>query len=374
MILTLSSIALSNCLTTLSRVINSKNPLPILDCFLFEVKGNELKITASDGENTLISKVVLEEADSEGIFAVSNSTILNAVKELPEQPLNLDVNLEENTIKVIYQNGMYDFTIQNGNEYPRTEEIAENAHTIMLDGNELNVNITRSLFATAQDEIRPVMNGVYFDLKEDGLSIVASDGHKLVKNVLFSVKDENPSSFILPKKPASLLKSILTKDCGDVTIQYNDKNAVFSFNNGTLICRLIEGKYPNYNSVIPKENPNCITIDRKLLLSALKRVLPFASESSQLVRLHIDENELILSSEDIDFATSAKERLACDYEGQKMDIGFKGSSLQEILGNIECNEVTIHLGDPSRAGIIEPVEQPDKEEILMLIMPMLLND
>ena len=248
------------------------------------------------------------------------------------------------------------------------------ANSIMIPATVLIDNISRSLFATANDELRPIMNGVYFDLTPDSLAIVASDGHKLVRNKNFSITSETPASFNLPKKPANLLKNILTKDGGDVLIKFDDRNAEIKYNDGVLNCRLIDGRYPNYNSVIPTDNPSQTTVDRRALLSALRRVLPFASESSQLVRLHMENGHFEVSSEDIDFATSAKEQLSCEYTGAPMSIGFKGSSLMEVLSNLNSDQVVIMLADPSRAGIIVPAEQPEDEDVLMLIMPMLLND
>ncbi|MBP3758128.1 MAG: DNA polymerase III subunit beta [Prevotella sp.] len=371
---TLSSSAISSRLSILSKVINSKNSLPILDCFLFEVADNQLTITASDSENVMKSTLPLDYADGQGSFAVQSKTILDAVKELPEQPLTLDVDLEAYTIKVIYQNGMYNFTTQNADEYPRPQAMPETATAIVIDSNVLAGNINRSIFATAQDELRPVMNGIYFDLTTDALAIVASDGHKLVRNKNYSIKSETPAAFILPKKPATLLKNVLQRDGGDVVIRFDERNAEVKFGDNMLSCRLIEGRYPNYNSVIPTDNPNQITIDRKSLIGALRRVLPFASDSSQLIRFHVEMGKLTISAEDIDFATSAKEELACEYNGMPMSIGFKGTSLTEILNNLDSNDVVVELADPSRAGLIVPSEQPDNEEVLMLIMPMLLND
>ena len=371
---TLSSSALSNRLSTLSKVINTKNSLPILDCFLFEVIGNQLTITASDSENVMKTTMTLDNADDEGNFAVQNRTILDAVKELPEQPLTLDIDLESYTVKVIYQNGIYNFTAQNAEEYPRPQIMSENSSVINIDSNVLSNNINRSIFATAQDELRPVMNGIYFDMTPDALAIVASDGHKLVRNKNYTIKSEVPAAFILPKKPATLLKNVLQRDGGDVVIRFNERNAEIKFGESTLSCRLIEGRYPNYNSVIPMNNPNQITIDRKSLIGALRRVLPFASDSSQLIRFRVESGKLTLSSEDIDFATSAKEELTCEYSGTPMSIGFKGPSLPEILNNLDSEEVIVELADPSRAGLIVPSEQPENEDVLMLIMPMLLND
>ena len=370
----LSSSALSSRLLSLSRVINNKNSLPILSCFLFQVKDNVLTITASDSENVMKTTIELTEHDGDGEFAVQSQTILDAVKELPEQPLTLNVNLDEHVIYLTYQNGSYHFPVQSAEEYPREQEMGENASKFALDAQVLSSAISRSLFAAAQDELRPVMNGIYFDLKPDCLSIVATDGHKLVRNRNFEVKSEAPASFILPSKPAALLKLMTGKAEGEAGVSFDSNNACFTIANATLTCRLIEGRYPNYNSVIPQDNPNKLTVDRKALIGALRRVLPFASESTQSVRLHIDGSKLIVSSEDVDFAKTAKEAVICEYEGRTMDIGFKCPSLIEILSNMDSDEVTIALADPSRAGVIEPSVQPDNAEVLMLIMPMLLND
>lgn len=370
----ISSSALSSRLTTLAKVVNSKNSLPILDSFLFEVHNGELTITASDSENVMRTTLALDSCDGEGNFAVNNHTILDAVKELAEQPLAIDINYDEWKMYVTYQNGSYNFPVQNADEFPRAQAVSEGATTIVTNASILNDNITRSIFATAQDELRPVMNGIYFDLTADSLAIVASDGHKLVRNRNYSIKNDNAASFILPKKPANLLRTVLAKDENEVVVKFDERSAEISFADGVLTCRLIEGRYPNYNSVIPQDNPNKLTVDRKGLVGALRRVLPFASDSSQLIRFHVENGNLEVSAEDIDFSTSAKESVACDYDGQSMSIGFKGSSMVEILNNLESERVIVELADPSRAGVVVPEEQPENEEVLMLIMPMLLND
>ena len=372
--ITLSSSALSSRLGILSKVINSKNGMPILDCFLFEVANSQLTITASDSENVLQTTMPLDYAEGEGKFAVNNRTILDAVKELPEQPLTIDVETSTYIIKVIYQNGIYNFTAQNADEYPIVQRMSEGCTNLVLPSITLAESISRALFATAQEELRPVMNGIYFDLTPEALAFVASDGHKLVRNKNYKIQTEQPRSFIMPKKPATLLKNILGKDESDVIIRFDDRNAEIIFTDSVLSCRLIEGRYPNYNSVIPQDNPYQLTVDRKMLLGALRRVLPFASESSQLVRLHIENGKIEVSSEDIDFSTSAEAEITCDYTGKSMNIGFKGPSLTEILNNLSSEEVTLELADPSRPCLILPAEQPDGEDILMLIMPMLLND
>lgn len=372
---TVSSSALSSKLNMLAKVIGSKNSLPILDCFLFQVANGEMSITASDSDNVIKSTLALTDHDGEGEFCVPNRVILDALKELPEQPLHFDVDAagEAVAIKIVYQNGLYNFTGQSAEEYPRTQSMNDACTTVSLPTEMLINNISRSLFATANDELRPVMNGIYFDLTADALAIVASDGHKLVRSKNFTIKSESPSAFNLPKKPASLLKNILSKDGDDAIIKFDDRSAEIQFTNGVMRCRLIDGRYPNYNSVIPN-NPNEVTVDRRGLQSALRRVLPFASESSQLIRFHIESGRFEVSSEDIDFSTSAKEQLSCEYNGSPISIGFKGSSLMEILSNLTSDNIIIQLADPSRAGIIVPAEQPENEDILMLIMPMLLND
>lgn len=370
---TLSSTALSSKLNMLAKVIGAKNSLPILDCFLFEVANGEMTVTASDSDNVIKSTIALTENEGEGEFCVPNRVILDALKELPEQPLSFEVDTDTYAIKIAYQNGLYNFTGQNAEEYPRTQGMNDACTSITLPTTVLIDNISRTLFATASDELRPVMNGVYFDLQPDALAIVASDGHKLVRNRNYSIKSETPSSFNLPKKPASLLKNILSKDGDDAVIKFDDRSAEITFSDGMLRCRLIDGRYPNYNSVIPN-NPNEVTVDRKGLISALRRVLPFASESSQLVRFSIEPGRLEVSSEDLDFSTSAKEQLSCEYSGTPLSIGFKGSSLNEVLSNLSSDNIILQLADPSRAGIIVPAEQPENEDVLMLIMPMLLND
>lgn len=371
---TLSSSALSSRLQTLAKVINSKNSLPILESFLFQVHNGQLTITASDSENVMQTSLALDQFDTDGNFAIPSHTVLDAVKELPEQPLTFEVNMNTYEVTVGYQNGQYQFTAQNADEYPQTAPMQNDVHAITIDAAALNNNINRTLFATDNNEIRPVMNGIYFDLTTDCLAFVASDGHKLVRCRDYAIKSETPAAFILPKKPAMLLRNVLDKDSGDVVIKFNSSSAEIQFAEGKLSCRLIEGNYPNYNAAIPNDNPNELTIDRKSLLSAIRRILPFASMSSQLIRFRLEAGMLELSSEDIDFATRAKESLVCEYTGSPLQIGFRGDFFTDILNSIDTDELKIKLGDPSRAGIVVPSKQPENEDVLMLIMPLLLND
>ena len=371
---TLSSTALSNKLSALSKVINSKNALPILGDFVFDVQGQTLALTASDSENTMHTSIPLTESNGDGRFAIGNHDLLEAVKGFSEQPITFDVNQEQNIVKISYQNGLFSLPVENADEFPIPQPVSETANSITMPNALLAENINRSLFATAQDELRPVMNGIYFDLTPDSLAVVASDGHKLVRNKVFAIKNDQPAAFILPKKPANLLRNLLGKDGGDVVIRFDERNAEINYGDGTLQCRLIEGRYPNYNSVIPQNNPNELRVDRLGLLAALRRVQPFANGSSNLIRFHVENNILQLDAEDYDFSKTATERMQCEYNGQPMSIGFKGSAFIEILGNFDCPEVIIQLADPSRAGLVLPSEQPENQDVLMLMMPMLIND
>jgi len=371
---TVSSTALSSKLSALSRVINSKNALPILGDFVFEIKENVLYLTASDSENVMKTQLDLTESDGNSRFAIANHDLLEAVKGFSEQPITFEVNQEQNIVRISYQNGLFSLPIENADEFPMAQSVSENANTITLPNAILAENINRSIFATAQDELRPVMNGIYFDLTPDCLAVVASDGHKLVRNKVFTIKSEQPAAFILPKKPANLLRNLLGKDGGDVTIRFDERNAEVNYGDGTIQCRLIEGRYPNYNSVIPQSNPNELRVDRLGLLAALRRVQPFANDSSNLIRFHVEDSTLQLDAEDYDFSKTATERMSCEYNGQTMSIGFKGSSFIEVLSNFDCPDVIIQLADPSRAGLVLPSEQPENQDVLMLMMPMLIND
>ena len=371
---TLSSTALSNKLSALSKVINSKNALPILGDFVFDIQGQTLTLTASDSENTMRTTIELAESDGDGRFAIGNHDVLEAVKGFSEQPITFDVNQEQNLAKISYQNGLFSLPIENADEFPIPAPVSETANSITISNALLAENISRTIFATAQDELRPVMNGIYFDLTPDCLAVVASDGHKLVRNKVLTIKSDEPAAFILPKKPANLLRNLLGKDGGDVTIRFDERNAEVNYGDGILQCRLIEGRYPNYNSVIPQGNPNEIRADRLGLLAALRRVQPFANGASNLIRFHAEGTTLQLDAEDYDFSKTATERVACEYNGMPMSIGFKGSAFIEILSNFESPEVIIQLADPSRAGLVLPSEQPDNQDVLMLMMPMLIND
>lgn len=369
-----SSTALSSHLQAISRVINSKNALPILDCFLFELQDGTLSATVSDSETTMVTTVEVNESDMDGRFAVTAKTLLDALKEIPEQPLTFEINTDSLEITVQYQNGKYSLMGQNADEFPQSAMLGDNAVRVEMDAQVLLGGINRAVFATADDELRPVMNGIYFDITTEDITFVASDGHKLVRNKTFVAHGDEKAAFILPKKPATLLKNLLPKEQGDVQIDFDDRNAVFTLENYRMVCRLIEGRYPNYNSVIPQDNPHKVTIDRQMLISALRRVSVFSSQASSLIKLRLSENQIQISAQDIDFSTSAEETLICQYAGNAMSIGFKSTFLIDILNNLTAQEVIVELADPSRAGVIVPAEQEENEDVLMLLMPMMLND
>lgn len=369
-----SSTALSSHLQAVSRVINSKNALPILDCFLFDLQDGTLSVTASDSETTMVTSLEANESDADGRFAVTAKTLLDALKEIPEQPLAFDINIGTLEINVQYQNGKYSLMGQSADEFPQLTQLGDNAVRVEIDAEVLLNGINRSVFATADDELRPVMNGIYFDITTDDITMVASDGHKLVRCKTFAAHGNERAAFILPKKPANLMKNLLAREQGTVTIEFDERNAVFTLENYRMVCRLIEGRYPNYNSVIPQNNPYKVTVDRQSLIGALRRVSIFSSQASSLIKLRLSNNQITISAQDIDFSTSAEETQTCQYDGNDMSIGFKSTFLLDILNNISAEEVVIELADPSRAGVIIPVEQEEKEDLLMLLMPMMLND
>jgi len=369
-----SSTALFSHLQGVSRVINSKNALPILDCFLFQVEDGTLTITVSDSETTMVTSVEVNESDSNGKIAITAKTLLDALKEIPEQPLSFTINEETKEITVQYMNGKYSLMGQNADEFPQSATLGENAVQVEMNAEILLAGINRSIFATADDELRPVMNGIYFDITTEDITLVASDGHKLVRCKTLAAKGNERAAFILPKKPSTLLKNLLPKESGVVKIEFDERNAMFSMENYRMVCRLIEGRYPNYNSVIPQNNPHKVTVDRQQLIGALRRVSIFSSQALSLIKLRMQENQMVISAQDIDFSTSAEETQVCQYSGNPMSIGFKSTFLIEILNNISSDEIIIELADPSRAGVIVPVEQDKEEDLLMLLMPMMLND
>ena len=373
---------LSNSLQMVGKVVNTKNSLPILGDIIFTVKDGKLTLAASDSENTLQTTLTPAHTEGEASFAVEARNIQEAVKNIPgASELTFTFDETASSVKVTHFSGVFSLPTDNAVEFPATPQLATDTNGFTIPCNILLGSIGRTLFATAQDELRPVMNGIYFDLTEECLTIVASDGHQLIRNKVLTIMPEKitdgsakTGAFILPKRPAGILKGILPKDGTEVTITFTDRNVEIRTDVFTLTSRLIEGRYPNYNSVIPRNNPNSMKVNRLDMLSALKRVSPFSNESSNLIRMHVESEHLQLDAQDYDFSKTASEKVPCEYDGQPLTIGFKGVSVMELLQNMNCQEVVAQMADASRAALFLPSEQPEGEDILMLQMPMLIND
>ncbi len=370
-----SSTELLSHLQSISRVISSKNTLPILDNFLFNLTGNDLEITASDLESTLITKMKLENTEGDGIIALPARILLDTLKEFSVQPLSFEINADTLAVVISSENGKFNVVGQNGIDFPALPAIKKDKKfAFNINADVLLAGINKTLFATADDELRPVMGGIFVEASPDKITFVASDAHKLVRYQRTDANADDNASFILPKKPASLLKNILPKEEGPVAVEFDDKNAFFILSDYKVVCRLVEGNYPNYNSVIPKNNPRKITIDRVEFYNTLKRVSVFSNQASNLVKIQLNGNQAMISAQDIDFSISAYERIKCQYEGEEIEIGFKSLFLLEILANIASQDVMIELADPTRAGLFLPLEsENDSEDLLMLLMPMMIN-
>jgi DNA polymerase III subunit beta len=368
-----SSTLLLKSLQAINGVINSSNTLPILDDFLFELNENGLSITSSDLETTMSVTLNPDKTDETGSIAIPAKILVDTLKTFADIPIAFSINEDTLMVEISAGEGKYRLSGHKSDEYPRTP-VLEETTAIGLHSSVVANAINKTLFATGNDELRLVLSGVFCELSPDDVTFVATDAHKLVRYKRTDTKSPDSSSFILPKKPLNLLKTILGSQDVQVKIEYNLTNAFFSFSNISLICRLIDGKYPNYEAVIPSENPNKMVIDRMLLLNSIRRVAIFANQSTHQVRFKLSGKELVLSSEDIDFSNEAKERLTCAYEGDDMEIGFNSKFLLEMLNNIDTDEIKLEMSAPNRAGILLPVDNKNKDEdILMLVMPVMLN-
>ncbi len=370
-----SSTTLFAQLQSVSRVIASKNnKLPILDNILFDLEGQTLTLSASDEETAIRTSIEVENAEGGGKVAFDAKLLLGTLREFPEQPLTFSIDEQNFGLNITSANGTYSFIGANGNDFPEMPQITDESLSFHIaEGTLLNA-INKTLFCAADDELRQVMNGLFFDMTPEQFTLVATDAHRLVRYTNMTAHTDVPASFILPKKPAMLLKNVLSKEEQDVEVIFSQKNARFTFGTTTIVCRLIDGRYPNYNGVIPQNNQNKVIIDRQMLINACKRVAVFAHTGTSLLKLTISENTLNISAQDISFYTSADETLSCSYEGTPMSIGFKAPFLIELLNNIDSDEVMLELADPARAGLILPMENAENENLLMLLMPLLLQD
>lgn len=390
----LSSSELAERLQAIGKVINTKNQMSILDCFLFEVSGDTLKITASDNENTLVTTLKINEVGEDFRFAINAKTVLDAVKGIPEQPVTFNVDMQNFNTTVNYQNGHFSLVSQNADEYPSYTDFPEDSAEIKVDSKLLLDSVGRALFATAPtDSAHPVMSGVLFDItqkdetnnEDANVSIVASDGRKLEYTRWANENNVQAGQYVLSNKPALLLRSLLARESGEITMRFAKEKAEVRMNTFSMTCRLIDGKFPAYNKVVPKNNPNRLTVNRMAFINMLRRVLVFSDAVSSLVKLHMEADQLVTSVQNIDYSLSAEESMICEYDGMPMNIGFKGTTLVDFLNNIECENIEFQIADQSRAVIIVPSPQPNavkdddgnaksKEEIVMLLMPSIIND
>lgn len=370
---TTSSSALLSLLATTGKVISNKSSLPILEYFLMDLKDGVLTVTTSDLETTLIGSISVENVEQEGTIAAPAKLMLDSLKEFAEMPLTIEVNDTTWEIKITWASGHLSIPGASAVSYPSVQAMGAESKVITLDVDTLINGISHTIFATADDELRPVMNGVYFDFQPETLTFVATDAHKLVKCTAEQSNDF-AASFILPKKPSNLLRNLLAKEEEPVEVTFDAKNVTFALKNFKLVCRLIEGNYPNYNAVIPTANPNKVLVDRVEFLNGIKRVAVCSNPTTNLIRMDISDNKVNLTAQDIDFSVSANETISCSYEGQNVTIGFKSTFLVEILSNIDTPTVVVELADSTRAGVFKPVyDDKQSSESLMLLMPMMIN-
>lgn len=372
---TISSKKLFTKLQAAAQVINKKNTLPILDCFLLGLRGNILNIAATDGEVRLVTKVEVQDAEGDIKIAVNAQTLVGALKELPDQPITFEVNEDNFEIFIHYHNGKFNFIGQSGDDYPTPRLLDEKVkQELTIDADVLRNGISGTLFAVADDELRPVMNGIYFDITNQDIAFVASDGHRLVKLVSNVARGSEQASFILPTKGANIITKLLAKQSDPAKVRFDFNNVVFDLTDYSVTVRFIDGRYPNYNSVIPAGNPNKFIISKDSLSAIIKRVSVFASEASSLVKFDISNNALIVTAQDIDYSTAAEESTEISYDGMPMQIGFKYTFLLDLLKNIHSDEVEVQLSDPSRAALLMPIGSGSAWDSTYLLMPMQLND
>lgn len=363
-------------LQLVSKAIPSKSTYPMLDNFKFELKGDLLTITGTDLQTTIIAYQQVESPEGEGAIAIEARRLLDILKEFSDQPLIFEIDVEIKKVIIYTQTGKYSIGAYDTEEYPEPAEIDENqAKALTIDGTALFRAINKTIFSTSNEDMQLVMTGILFELSNDNLTFVSSDGHKLVRYRRYDFQAQDDTQFILPKKPAELLRTILAKYNDTVKINYTNRNALFNLHNYTIICRLIDGQFPQYEAVIPTDNPNKLVIDRQQFLNAIRRVSVFANQASKLVKFDIKENQVVISAQDIDFSISAEETLPVSYEGEPMKIGFKSTFITEILSNLDSDEVRIEMSEPSRAALFIPTEKIEEEEDeIMLLMPMMLDE
>lgn len=353
-----------------SGAIGSNPVLPILEDFLFTIKGSMLIITATDLETAITTQMEVQ-ADKDGSVAVPAKILLETLKALPQQPITVEVDDSNFNIEITSSYGKYKLAGENGEEFPTIPE-ADGAASLTISGHKLTQGINKTIFATSSDELRPAMTGVYFQLENGELTLVATDAHKLVKYSFKELDISSDASFIVPKKALNLLKGIVNNS-DQIELKYNGSNVFFESENLKLSCRLIDENYPNYRAVIPQNNPNSLNANRQDLQNSLKRIAIYANKTTNQVVLNIDNESMNISAQDLDFSNEAAEKINCSYAGESLTIGFNAKFLIEMLGVLETDEIKMELSSPTTAGILLPAEEADDESILMLVMPVMLS-
>ncbi|GAB3534792.1 DNA polymerase III subunit beta [Pontibacter brevis] len=367
-----SSSALLKQLSSINGVVTNNPVVPILENFLFEINNSTLTITASDLETSMITELAVE-AKENGRIAAPAKILLETLKNLPDQPVTFTIDEETYTIEISSSNGRYKLSGENATDFPRVP-VVQGANAIDIPSNVLSRAINKTIFAVSNDELRPAMTGIFVQLRFDSVTFVATDGHRLLRYRRTDVATSQEASLIIPRKAFTLLKSTLPSEATAVRMEFNQSNAFFSFDNIRMICRLIDERYPDYENVIPVQNPNKLVIDRQDLLSSVKRISIYSNKTTHQIRLRLSGSELHVSAEDLDFSNEANERLACQYEGEDMEIGFNAKFLMEMLNNLDSDEITFELSTPNRAGLLMPIVNEDNENVLMLVMPVMLNN
>ncbi len=367
-----SSAALLKQLSAINGVITTNPVVPILENFLFEIDEGQLTVTVSDLQTSMITSLEVEAKES-GSIAVPAKILMETLKNLPEQPITFSIDKETYSVEINSDNGRYKLAGENATDFPKVPSVTD-GYRVDVSSEVLGKAISNTIFATSNDELRPAMTGVYLSLNDTNTTFVATDGHRLIRYRRVDIVSDIDNTMIIPRKALNLLKSTLPVENTSVSVEYNVSNAYFKFNQIQMICRLIDERFPDYENVIPVDNPNRVVIDRMELLSSLKRIAIYANKTTHQVRLKITGSELLISAEDLDFSNEASERLSCDHDGEDIEIGFNARFLLEMLGNITSKEVTLQLSAPNRAGLIFPNESDENEDILMLVMPVMLNN
>ena len=371
-----SSTELLNHLQAVSKVINNKNTLPILDNFLFKLEGNTLEVTASDLETTLITRIKLDNVSQEGSIAIPAKFLTEYLSKFSEQPLSFDISTESFSVRIHSETGESNIMGYEWEDFPQVPTLKQDKIlSLRAPADMVLQGISKTIFATGEDELRPVMNSILMEMATDSFTFVSTDSHMLVRYRRSDVSAGHDGSFILPKKPAGLLRTVLAREQGDVEISFDDKNAMFQLSDYTMVCRLVEGTYPAYNTVIPMNNINKLIIDRVEFLGSLRRVAMFTNQATNLVKLELKGNQITIFAQDIDFSIAGHETLKCQYDGDEMNIGFKANFLAELLSNLSSTDVSIEMSDPQRACLVLPVQNEiEGEDTLMLIMPLTVAD